>query len=178
MDHQQQEEEGNQNGTRKSDSEGKHSSDYAPYPKLDPKDISPRSPLPPPPPPPAAATNQENWDTFVMGTQSQGNPSTNRSQKPSAIPENLSTAMPPESNPYVSSSSGLSSSSSIKEKMETVRNVLGRWGKKVGETTKRAEDLAGNMWQHCKFLYFKRYFYWCLSVVFLMHSIPDLLFFF
>ena len=30
--------------------------------------------------------------------------------------------------------------------------MLGRWGKKVGEATKKAEDLAGNTWQHCKFL--------------------------
>lgn len=35
--------------------------------------------------------------------------------------------------------------------MNSVRNVLGRWGKKVGEATKKAEDLAGNTWQHCKF---------------------------
>lgn len=34
--------------------------------------------------------------------------------------------------------------------METVKNVLGRWGKKVGEATKMAEDLAGNVWQHLK----------------------------
>lgn len=35
--------------------------------------------------------------------------------------------------------------------MESVKGVLGRWGKKVGEATKKAEDLAGNTWQHCKF---------------------------
>jgi len=28
--------------------------------------------------------------------------------------------------------------------------VLGRWGKKVGEATRKAEDLAGNTWQHLK----------------------------
>jgi hypothetical protein len=38
--------------------------------------------------------------------------------------------------------------------VDTVRNVLGRWGKKVGETTRKAEDLAGNTWQHCKFFRF------------------------
>ncbi|KAG2720142.1 hypothetical protein I3843_02G015800 [Carya illinoinensis] len=43
-----------------------------------------------------------------------------------------------------------SSSFSFKDKMENVRNVLGRWGKKVGEATKKAEDLAGNTWQHLK----------------------------
>lgn len=34
--------------------------------------------------------------------------------------------------------------------MDTVRDVLGKFGKKVGEAAKRTEDLAGNMWQHCK----------------------------
>jgi hypothetical protein len=28
--------------------------------------------------------------------------------------------------------------------------VLGKFGKKVGEAAKKTEDLAGNMWQHCK----------------------------
>jgi hypothetical protein len=37
---------------------------------------------------------------------------------------------------------------------DTVRNVLGRWGKKVGETTRKVEDLTGNTWQHRKFLRF------------------------
>ncbi|KAI8536380.1 hypothetical protein RHMOL_Rhmol10G0252400 [Rhododendron molle] len=56
------------------------------------------------------------------------------------------------SNPYVSSSPAPSSSSSatIKDSVRTVRDVLGRWGKKVGEATKKAEDLAGNTWQHLK----------------------------
>lgn len=35
--------------------------------------------------------------------------------------------------------------------MENVKDVLGRWGKKVGEATRKAEDLAENTWQHCKF---------------------------
>ncbi|XWS33382.1 hypothetical protein CRYUN_Cryun22dG0077300 [Craigia yunnanensis] len=34
--------------------------------------------------------------------------------------------------------------------MDTVRNALGRWGRKVGEATRKAEDLAGNTWQHLK----------------------------
>lgn len=35
--------------------------------------------------------------------------------------------------------------------MVTVRNVLGRWGRKAAEATKKAENLAGNTWQHCEF---------------------------
>lgn len=34
--------------------------------------------------------------------------------------------------------------------MDTVRDVFGRWRQKVGEATKKAEDLAGNVWQHLK----------------------------
>ncbi|XP_050205900.1 GLABRA2 expression modulator isoform X3 [Mercurialis annua] len=39
---------------------------------------------------------------------------------------------------------------SFKETMGSVKDVLGRWGKKVGEASKKAEDLAGNTWQHLK----------------------------
>ncbi|MBA0685636.1 hypothetical protein Goari_013289 [Gossypium aridum] len=34
--------------------------------------------------------------------------------------------------------------------MDTVKDVLGRLGRKVGEATRKAEDLAGNTWQHLK----------------------------
>ncbi|KAK4371599.1 hypothetical protein RND71_011074 [Anisodus tanguticus] len=57
-------------------------------------------------------------------------------------------------NPYVAYSpapdNNNSSSFNIKDTMESVKGVLGRWGKKVGEATKKAEDLAGNTWQHLK----------------------------
>lgn len=36
--------------------------------------------------------------------------------------------------------------------MSTVKDVLGRWGRLVGQATKKAEVLAGNTWQHCEFL--------------------------
>ncbi|KAH7850671.1 hypothetical protein Vadar_001357 [Vaccinium darrowii] len=55
------------------------------------------------------------------------------------------------SNPYVSPSPAPSSySASFKDSLSTARDVLGRWGKKVGEATRKAEDLAGNTWQHLK----------------------------
>ncbi|KAK4490393.1 hypothetical protein RD792_001069 [Penstemon davidsonii] len=57
------------------------------------------------------------------------------------------------SNPYVNYSPAPTTNSSsfnLKESMDSVKGVLGRWGKKVGEATKRAEDLAGNTWQHLK----------------------------
>ena len=47
--------------------------------------------------------------------------------------------------------------------MDTVRNVLGRWGRKVGEATRKAETLAGNTWQHCKFVFVFNKFVFCGS---------------
>lgn len=46
----------------------------------------------------------------------------------------------------------------------TVRNVLGRWSKKVGEATRKAETLAGNTWQHCMFSVLLLSFVYSLSV--------------
>lgn len=42
--------------------------------------------------------------------------------------------------------------------MENVKGVLGRWGRKMGEATRKAEDLAGNTWQHCEIRYFPFFF--------------------
>ncbi|XP_022963218.1 GLABRA2 expression modulator-like [Cucurbita moschata] len=57
------------------------------------------------------------------------------------------------SNAYASNSHASlppSSSTSVKETVDSLWTVLGRWGKQVGEATKKAEDLAGNTWQHLK----------------------------
>ncbi|KAH6808129.1 GRAM domain family protein [Perilla frutescens var. frutescens] len=43
-----------------------------------------------------------------------------------------------------------SSSFNLKETMGSVKDVLGKWRKKVGEATRKAEDFAGNTWQHLK----------------------------
>lgn len=45
-----------------------------------------------------------------------------------------------------------------------MKDVLGRWGKRVGEATKKAEDLAGNTWQHCEFYvhFLDILSFWCL----------------
>lgn len=67
------------------------------------------------------------------------------SESPSMAPSGA------ESNPYVSASrSPVSYSATFKDSMSTVKDVLGRWGKKVGETTRKAEDLSKNTWQHLK----------------------------
>ncbi|XP_022773105.1 GEM-like protein 1 [Durio zibethinus] len=103
------------------------SSDYAPYPKLDPKDVNPPS---------------ENWSNVSMGSQSQPNPG------PAPMSSSAATTMPAESNPYVSPAPV--QSSSVKNTMESVKDVLGKWGKKAAEDTKKAKEIAGNMWQHLK----------------------------
>ncbi|XP_052191484.1 GLABRA2 expression modulator-like [Diospyros lotus] len=43
-----------------------------------------------------------------------------------------------------------STAPSFIESLITARNVLGRWGRRVREATRMAEDLAGNTWQHLK----------------------------
>ncbi|KAK9023485.1 hypothetical protein V6N11_003703 [Hibiscus sabdariffa] len=103
------------------------SSDYAPYPKLDPKDVAP---------PP------ENWTSVSMGSQSDPSP------HPAPISTSGATTMPAESNPYVSPAPV--QSSSVKNKMESVKDVLGKWGKKAADDTKKAKEIAENMWQHLK----------------------------
>ncbi|PSS36679.1 GLABRA2 expression modulator like [Actinidia chinensis var. chinensis] len=54
------------------------------------------------------------------------------------------------SNSYVASSPSSPYTASVKNSLSTARDVLGRWGRKVGEATRKAEDLAGNTWQHLK----------------------------
>ncbi|KAK8672935.1 hypothetical protein V6N13_111292 [Hibiscus sabdariffa] len=68
-----------------------------------------------------------------------------------ALDHSATMPAPNGSNPYVSHAPPPeSSSASFKEKMDVVKGVLGRWGRKVAEATKKAEDLAGNTWQHLK----------------------------
>ncbi|KAL8162379.1 hypothetical protein V2J09_013868 [Rumex salicifolius] len=58
------------------------------------------------------------------------------------------TSMPAESNPYITTTPAPASSS--KNPMDSMKSVLENWGKKASEATKKAENLAGNMWQHLK----------------------------
>ncbi|KAK7386739.1 hypothetical protein VNO78_27074 [Psophocarpus tetragonolobus] len=68
---------------------------------------------------------------------------------PELVTESTFTSSPDESrsNPYFSHSQP---SPTFMETVATVRNVLGRWSRKVGEASKKAETLAGNTWQHLK----------------------------
>uniref|UniRef100_A0A5B6YSE4 Putative GEM-like 1 n=1 Tax=Davidia involucrata TaxID=16924 RepID=A0A5B6YSE4_DAVIN len=111
-------------------------SNYAPYPN----DVAPPA---------------ENWTSVPVDSHPPPqpehppiNPRASALEAPAPIAGNTATTMPPESNPYVSPSPV--PASSVKNKMGTVKDVLGKWGKKAAEATKKAEDLAGNMWQHLK----------------------------
>ncbi|KAJ6843353.1 GEM-like protein 1 [Iris pallida] len=87
---------------------------------------NPSTEIPPPPPPAASDQKSVRWS------------------------RELTSDIPPEEhNPYITQAP-LPPASSNKITVETVKNVLGRWGKKVGETTKKAEDLGRNVWQHLK----------------------------
>ncbi|KAK9166928.1 hypothetical protein Scep_002119 [Stephania cephalantha] len=144
---------------KKQDEHGQHPpSDSAP--KIVQKDTTP--------PPPLTSSNEDNISGGPeMGTQSHSQSSPSKVKSPSApaksvtwsveltkeaspVSQILSTdAYSSSSSPsYVSAPSPAPSSSSVKNTMHNVKDVLGRWGKKAGETTKKAEDLAGNLWQH------------------------------
>ncbi|KAM1292021.1 hypothetical protein ACFX13_019374 [Malus domestica] len=119
-----------------------------------------------------APNGDRNWASFVTASQAQAQPTSTEavstptgsgSKKsvhwsPELVSESHNTAAASDhsshqgSNPYVAPSPMLSQSFSFKDSVDTVRNVFGRWRKSVGEATKKAEDLAGNTWQHCEFL--------------------------
>ncbi|XP_073103880.1 GLABRA2 expression modulator-like, partial [Elaeis guineensis] len=102
---------------------------------------------PPPPPPSSNQPQSQPSDPSVTAQKSVSWSSDLASDSPPSAAA-AATKMPPESNPYVTPSPA--PSSSTKNTMETVRNALGRWGKKMGEAAKRAEDLSKNTWQHLK----------------------------
>ncbi|KNA20931.1 hypothetical protein SOVF_047960 [Spinacia oleracea] len=59
-------------------------------------------------------------------------------------PPPSATNMPSESNPYVSAAPA------PKKTIDSMKDVLEKWGKKASEASSKAQDLAGNMWQHLK----------------------------
>ncbi|CAL9181035.1 unnamed protein product [Musa hybrid cultivar] len=124
----------------KTGSDGGHSPDVAPRTNHHAEDGA--SPPPPPPPPPGPGPDDPQ-------SQKQSRPQT-LPPDPTTIeapPAPAAATAPAESNPYVARSPAANSSSS-KSTTETVKNVLKRWGKKVGESAKKAEDFSRNTWQH------------------------------
>ncbi|KAL6227691.1 hypothetical protein ACLB2K_001648 [Fragaria x ananassa] len=118
-----------------------------------------------PNPKPAAVDAQngdKNWASFVMESsepppQPQPQPELTTKRSVHWSPElvtqsgsNNTSYASEGSGAYVGQSPALTPAFSIKDSMETVKSVFGRWRSAVGEATKKAEDLAGNTWQHFK----------------------------
>ncbi|KAL1539203.1 Cleavage polyadenylation factor subunit fip1 [Salvia divinorum] len=59
-------------------------------------------------------------------------------------------AAPTGSNPYVSTDPVPVPPSPIKSNVDKMKEVLSKWGKKASVASKKAENLAGNMWQNLK----------------------------
>ncbi|KAG6494577.1 hypothetical protein ZIOFF_042337 [Zingiber officinale] len=120
-------------------SDGSHAPEAASHANLQSEDDAS-----PPPPPQAALLNSED-----LRTLQQRNPDSHPTDLPKEALHAPAAAevAPPESNPYIARSPAANSSSS-KSTAETVKTVLKRWGKKLGESAKKAEDLSKNTWQH------------------------------
>ncbi|CAO2828228.1 unnamed protein product [Amaranthus hypochondriacus] len=56
----------------------------------------------------------------------------------------------PSIDPNTSPNPSVPSNPSFKERIDTIKNVLGRWGNNVKYAAKKAENFAGNTWQHLK----------------------------
>ncbi|KAJ0805503.1 putative GEM-like protein [Helianthus annuus] len=125
--------------------EESHSTGYAPYPKIDPNDVVP---------PPAT----ESWTSVPVGSQPEAPPPpppaagqpvyTAAARASDAPPQGAATTMPSESNPYITPAPVPVSSS--KKTIDTVKDVLGKWGKAAADATKKGQDYAGEVWQHLK----------------------------
>ncbi|XP_077240410.1 GEM-like protein 1 [Tasmannia lanceolata] len=102
------------------------------------------------------------WGTWVMGTPAAPqshpiNPTLVAGQSssypdPTTLNSNFMTYSVPNptynNNPYVQTTPVPGSSG--KSPMDTILSVLGRLGKKVEQSTRKAEGFAGNVWHHLK----------------------------
>ncbi|KAG6474425.1 GEM-like protein 1 [Zingiber officinale] len=108
------------------------------------------APPPPPPPPNSSDSTQPHSHPHSDSTQAvTWSSDLNRRTPPSAPPNGDAPAAPvrtghnPDANPSPADYDN-------KNTMETVKNVLSRWGKKVGEKAKAAESFSRDTWQHLK----------------------------
>ncbi|CAJ2641078.1 unnamed protein product [Trifolium pratense] len=125
-----------------------HTADYAPYPKLDPNDVVP-------PPQPAAATQSRATDAATtMPAESNPYVSPAPVSAPTSAKSLFSLFLPPfiifNYSFHLPQIPSFYSFIFCADTLDSVKDVLGKWGKKAAEATKKAEDLAGNMWQHLK----------------------------
>ena len=122
---------------------------YAPYPTLSPEDVAP----PPPPPPYHAAAS-------YAAPPSSGNPYVSGPAAGSVPPPK---SAPPKSGPvrlrfgegfshlfiYFSRFRGPAPCGVFPaDTMDSVKDVLGKMGKRFGEAARKTENITGNFWQH------------------------------
>jgi hypothetical protein len=131
---------------------------YAPYPRLSPEDVTP-------PPPYHAATATPS----AYG----GNPYV-------ASPAGASASAPKSASPRDPNLASLAADSVeishvpygfffvwcllFAGTMDSVKDVLGKMGKRVGEAARKTETLTGNFWQHC-WVSISELFFWINSVL-------------
>ncbi|KAL9229153.1 hypothetical protein vseg_004651 [Gypsophila vaccaria] len=126
-----------------------------------------KQPPSPPHQPPSPISNQTVTDTDTVTKQSPDHtpkPDTDSGYAPYpkldpndvVPPPDPLLSQPPQSNPYVSvspiatSSTSSNNNNNNNKAVETVKDVLEKWGKKAAEATSKAHDFAGNMWQHLR----------------------------
>lgn len=70
---------------------------------------------------------------------------------PPPPPYHAATAAPSAygGNPYIYSPAG-GAATSPKNTMDSVKDVLGKMGKRFGEAARKTETITGNFWQHCE----------------------------
>ncbi|XP_028757340.1 GEM-like protein 1 [Neltuma alba] len=100
-----------------------HSPDHALYPKLDSNDV---------------ASSQYATQQSIRGSTGTCFP----------VSGGAASKMPTDSHPYASYSPA--PTPSAKNTLGSVKVILGKWGKKAAEATKKSQDYAGNMWQHLR----------------------------
>ncbi|KAK4434237.1 GEM-like protein 1 [Sesamum alatum] len=109
---------------------GRHAEEHVPYPKLEPDDVAP---VP---------------DTWSSIPSASGETPRSKSDQDSGGYVSATSMPATGSNPYVSADPA--PAYPMKQNMDKVKDVLGRLGKKAAEAGKKAEDLAGDVWQHLK----------------------------
>ncbi|KAI4325678.1 hypothetical protein MLD38_031056 [Melastoma candidum] len=111
------------------------------------------------PPPPVTTSSDKIPDPDPTPNASAASPSIKKSVRwnPELISESPSSPPPPHlmtpdrhPQPPPPSSPAAAPSFNFQETFGAVKDTLWRWGKKAGEATRKAEDLAGNTWQHLK----------------------------
>lgn len=134
----------------KKESEAAHSAGYAPYPKLTPEDVAPASV--------AATTMPPESNPYIISSPAPAAKSMFDFPISISKIQWIAASLSRRCFLFNESRSDFLSLSIVSSdlpnfrigKRDTMRDVLDKFGKRVNETAKKTEDMAGNFWQHCK----------------------------